>query len=37
LQPDIDRAGLMAALQELGFDMADRSDGAFFVFRAGGG
>jgi len=34
--PDIDRAGLMAALQELGFDMADRGDDAFFVFRAAG-
>jgi SAM-dependent methyltransferase len=35
--PDIDRAALMAGLAALGFDMADRGDDAFFVFRAPGG
>jgi SAM-dependent methyltransferase len=32
--PDTDRDALMAALRSLGFDMADRGDDAFFLFRA---
>lgn len=32
--PDIDRDVLMAGLHAMGFDMADRGDDAFFVFRA---
>jgi SAM-dependent methyltransferase len=35
--PDTDRDALMAGLQAMGFDMADRGDDAFFVFRAPGG
>ncbi|MBD0275668.1 MAG: class I SAM-dependent methyltransferase [Acetobacteraceae bacterium] len=31
---DVDREALAAGLQALGFDMADRGDDAFFVFRA---
>ncbi len=32
--PDVDRDALMAGLRGLGFDMAERGDDAFFVFRA---
>jgi SAM-dependent methyltransferase len=32
--PDVDRDALVAGMDALGFDMADRGDDAFFVFRA---
>lgn len=35
--PDVDRGALIAGLHAMGFDMADRGDDAFFVFRAPGG
>ena len=35
--PDTDRDALAAGLRAMGFDMADRGDDAFFVFRAPGG
>ena len=34
--PDVDRDARMAGLRTLGFDMADRGDDAFLVFRAPG-
>lgn len=35
--PDTDRQALITGLHAMGFDMADRGDDAFFVFRAPGG
>lgn len=35
--PDTDRQAIIAGLDAMGFEMADRGDDAFFVFRAPGG